>query len=95
MEMTLEVIRFLLGDPFFGVAAILYALGALFKRVAPDAARSAFWRWYRRTLPFHPVVVGMVYGWFVGDVVKFGASGVLACYAHDIYRTWVKHSSRE
>lgn len=90
--------------PLFALAAVLWALGQAAKAVMPPAEAGPVWKLLRATMPWHPVLVGAVVGvcfpvlapMVVGNArpvaaLYFAASGVVACYAHDIYQTWIKH----
>ena len=90
--------------PFIALAAVLWALGQAGKALAPDASAGPMWKAYRATLPWHPLLMGALVGacfpalapFASGDarplaVLYFAASGVLSCYAHDVYQTIVKY----
>jgi len=93
---------------FLCSAAVLYSVGRAVNAAAPSAERGWFWRLFRRTLPWHPVFAGFAIGALlhehlpdgIGDGrlasgIYFGASGVVATYAHDILRTWSKYGPKE
>lgn len=92
---------------FATTAAMLWALGRMATVLAPKACVSRFWSLYRRTLPWHPVLTGAGIGFAfphlvpqavgtgrVAAMLYFGASGVLATYGHDVFRTWVKYRNQ-
>jgi hypothetical protein len=92
---------------FATTAAMLWGLGKMATALAPEASASGFWALFRRTLPWHPVLTGAWLGLAfphlvpesvgvgrVAAALYFGASGVLATYGHDVFRTWVKYRNQ-
>lgn len=86
------------------VAAILWALGQMAKGLAPPPSAGHFWRWYRKSLPWHPIFAGAAFGLLLpqlaGDgfgpgraaaALFFASSGVGAVFFHTfVYRPWSK-----
>jgi hypothetical protein len=100
------IVRFLSEHPqFAAVSAILWALGQMAKGLAPLPSAGRFWRWYRKTLPWHPIFVGSVFGLAFPQLslegfgpgraaasLFFAGSGVGAVFFHTfVYRPWTKH----
>lgn len=90
--------------PFLACAAVLWALGQAGKALAPAAEAGPLWKWYRATLPWHPLAIGALIGacfpalapFMAGNTrpiatLYFAASGVLSCYAHDVWQTIAKY----
>lgn len=89
---------------FFAFAAIVWTVCQAAKSVAPDASTSKSWELFWQILPFIPVALGVAFGMLnvlplpvavvkahASGSLYYGASGVLACYAHDIWQTWMKY----
>lgn len=89
---------------FFAFAALAWTAGQAAKSLAPAAETSSFWKFFWRTLPYHPVALGVLFGLvnvlpLPTAIVKahasgslyYGFAGVVACYAHDLWQTWVKY----
>lgn len=85
-------------------AAISWTAGQAAKSLAPAPETNQFWKFFWRTLPYHPAVAGILFGLSgVGPLPTFvtkahgsgalyyGLAGVIACYAHDLWVTWVKY----
>jgi hypothetical protein len=92
---------------FFTNAAVLWGIGRAVTSLAP-APTTPLWKLFRRTLPWHPVAAGAFIGFTwshmlpesaghgrIAAAIYFGASGVLAAYAHDLFRTWLKHRPKQ
>lgn len=90
--------------PFFAVAVILYIVGNQIKKYAPSAKTSKFWMVYWATLPIHPLVVGIILGFFGLPVpatvqalgegaaeLYYGFAGILSPYLHDVIQTAKKY----
>lgn len=85
-------------------AAIAWTGGQAAKALAPAAETHPGWKFFWRTLPYHPVVGGILFGLSgVGPLPTFvtkahgsgalyyGLAGVLATYGHDLWVTWTKY----
>lgn len=88
---------------FLSFAAIAWTAGQAAKHLAPPPS-TAGWRIFWRTLPYHPVVFGMIFGATgIGPLPEafvkahgtgplyYGFAGVIAVYSHDLWKTWVKY----
>ena len=86
---------------FFALSAVLWGVGKGVTALAPAAEASLFWRVFRRTLPWHPVIAGAGIGVAFPELVPgapgkmfaaiyFAAAGIFAAYDHDLLRTWGK-----
>lgn len=89
---------------FLAVVVILWYVGQEIKKQAPAATESTLWRFYWKTLPFHPVIIGIVLGAFapvpasivavLGNTVGYyyyACAGVISIVWHDVYTSWKKH----
>lgn len=90
---------------FISFAAIAWTAGQMAKHLAPPPSTKG-WKFFWRTLPYHPVVLGVLFGctgWgpmpvalvkaHATGAMYYGAAGVLATYAHDLWKTWVKYKA--
>jgi len=77
---------------FLLVALGLSIVGEFFKRYVwtrERAVKGKIWLWGRRTLPFHPVMVGLAIDLVVGEIYYTG-SGILAIWLFDVARQEAK-----
>jgi len=105
MDFNLIIPALLENWPLFFVAAIFWLFGDQIKKYAPTAEDSKFWKFFRMTLPLHPVIAGVILGCFsfmplpatinalggaVGSLYYAGA-GFLSIYFQDLTRTFFKY----
>ena len=77
---------------FLLVAGGLSVVGEFFKRFVwtkERATQGRLWLWGRRTLPFHPVLVGLAIDFFRGEFYFVG-SGVLAIWMFNVIKQIVR-----
>lgn len=81
------------------LALILATCGQVAKRIAGDDPP----RWFRATMPVHPVLAGAVLGATralpmpdgtgtteLAGAIYYGASGICCTWVYDLARSWVK-----
>lgn len=93
--------------PLFFAAAVLWSIGQQVKKFIPDT-QSKFWVFYKRTLPLHPVLAGILFGSLsfapvptsvaslggASGSLFYAGAGFLATYGHDLWVTWRKHRNK-
>lgn len=95
--------------PMFAAAGVLYGLGRALKALTWRHRRGWFWKAWHKTMTFHPIVAGAVFGHFSGapspapvptfeayaGPLYFGAAGFLASFGVKLYRAIKGRQSQE